>query len=153
MVIKMKNKNHNFKLYLIILVLVLVGSFLVYRFAFSEDKNTSLVYIGVSDLKTKIRNQETFMLVLSQTGCSHCEQYLPELDRTLQEYDLKAYVLNITNNSDEDNKTLGQIVNFSGTPTTLFFTDGKEKTALNRFVGYVSKAKLVERLQSLGYIK
>lgn len=153
MVIKMKNRNYSIKLYILIVLVVLTGVFLVYRLAFFEDKNGSLVNIRVSDLENKIKNKDTFILVLSQTGCSHCEQYLPELERTLKEYDLKAYVLNITNNSDDESKTLGKIVNFSGTPTTVFFTEGKEKTTLNRFIGYSSKSKIVERLKSLGYIK
>lgn len=153
MVIKMKNRNSNLGLLIIILVIVLTGIFLVYMLAFGTDKNSSLVNIKVSDLETKIENKDTFILVLSQTGCSHCEQYLPELNRTLSEYNLKAYVLNITGISESESKKLSQYVNFNGTPTTVFFTDGVEKTTLNRFVGYASKAKVIERLKSLGYIK
>lgn len=149
----MKNKKYKIVLFLLIAIIILGGAFLVYKFAFSKSSNTSLVDIKVSDLESKIENKDTFILVLSQTGCSHCEQYLPELDRTLLEYDLNAYVLNITNISEDDSKKLAQIVNFSGTPTTVFFTEGQEKTALNRFVGYASKTKIVERLESLGYIK
>lgn len=149
----MKNGNSNFKLYMIIAIVVLVGVFLVYKLAFGEDKNSSLVNITTTELESKIENKDTFILVLSQTGCSHCEQYLPELDRTLKEYDIKAYVLNISEASEADSKKLIQYVNFSGTPTTVFFTEGVEKTTLNRFVGYASKTKIVERLKSLGYIK
>lgn len=138
---------------MIIVIIVLTGIFLVYKLAFGPDKNSNLVNIKVSDLESKIENKDTFILVLSQTGCSHCEQYLPELDRTLSQYNIKAYVLNITGISESESKALAQYVNFSGTPTTVFFTDGTEKTTLNRFVGYASKAKIVERLKSLEYIK
>ena len=147
----MKEKTYNFKLYFVILIFVCIGAFLVYVLAFKDPSN--LVYIKVSDLQEKIKNKDSFILVVSQTGCSHCEQYLPELDRTLDEYDLQANVINLTNLKDEEENTLKQMISYTGTPTTYFFIDGQEKTTLNRFVGYASKDKLVERLQTLGYIE
>lgn len=153
MVIKMKNRNSNFKLYLVIIAVILLGVFLVYKLAFSDSENTNIINIKVSDLETKIENKETFILVISQTGCSHCEQYLPELNRTLADYDLDAFVLNISGLDKENTQTLANYVNFSGTPTTIFFIDGEEKTTLNRLVGYASKTKIIDRLESLGYIK
>ena len=65
---------------------------------------------------------------------------------------MNAFVLNVSELSDKDSKTLSKYVNFSGTPTTVFMQDGEEKTTLNRIVGYASKNKIVERLESLGYI-
>ena len=152
MVMKMKNKIPNLKLYLIIILVILIGIFLVYKLAFSNSKYTNLVDINIVELETKIGNNDTFILVLSQTGCSHCNQYLPELNRTLSSYDLEAYILNISELDKENSQTLAKYVNFSGTPTTVFFNDGEEKTTLNRLVGYASKNKIVERLKSLGYI-
>ena len=152
MVIKMKNKIPNLKLYLIIIIVVLLGVFLVYKLAFSDSKYTNLVDINIVDLETKIKNDDTFILVLSQTGCSHCNQYLPELDRTLSNYNLEAYILNISELDKENSQALAKYINFSGTPTTVFFNEGEEKTTLNRLVGYASKNKIVERLKSLGYV-
>lgn len=150
----MENIKKNWYLYLIIIMVIFFGAFLVYKFAFSEKiADSKLINIKVADLETKISNKETFILVISQTGCSHCEQYLPELDRTLKEINLEANVLNITNLTTDEKITLSKYANFSGTPTTLFFTEGEEKTSLNRIVGYTSKAKIKERLTSLGYIK
>lgn len=148
----MKDIKNKKVLFLIIIFLVLLGAFIVYKLAFSDNKNSRIVEISVSDLEEKINSNETFILVISQTGCSHCEQYLPELERTLKEYDLTAYDLNITGLSEEDSNKLAKYVNFSGTPTTIFFTDGEEKTSLNRIVGYASKSKIVERFKSLGFI-
>ncbi len=150
----MESIKKNWYLYLIIVLVIGFGAFLVYKFAFSENTaQTKLINIKVSDLETKIANKETFILVISQTGCSHCEQYLPELDRTLKELNIEANVLNITNLNTDEKITLSKYANFSGTPTTLFFTEGEEKTSLNRIIGYASKAKIKERLASLGYTK
>ena len=149
----MKNKNKNVYLYCIIVLVVLLGAFFIYKFAFgNKDADTKLLNIKVSELEEKINAQENFVLVISQTGCSHCEQYLPELDRALQEVNFNAYVLNITGLDKTNSETLAKYVNFSGTPTTIFFHEGIEKTTLNRIVGYASKTKIIERLKSLGYI-
>lgn len=147
----MKKRTNNLFLYMIIIVIVIIGVTLVYHLAFKNNE-TKLITITVSDLEEKIKNNDTFVLVVSQTGCPHCEQYLPELDRTLKEVNLDAYVLNITNISEEEGNTLNKYIHFSGTPTTIFFSEGTEKTTLNRIVGYASKAKIKERLKSLGYI-
>lgn len=150
MVKKMKNKN--LILYILIAIIVVIGILLVYKLAFKTNENTNLVDITVNELENKITNKETFILVISQTGCSHCEQYLPELNRTLKEVNLNAYVINLSKLSSEEATTLNKYVNVSGTPTTVFFHEGEEATTLNRISGYAPKVKIKERLKSLGYI-
>lgn len=150
MVILMKSKN--LILYGIAALVVAFGIFLVYTLAFKKDGYSNLVSINVQELQKKVNNKEKFVLVVTQTGCSHCEQYLPELNRTLQEVNYTAYTLNITGLSSEDASTLSKYANFSGTPTTLFFVDGQETTTLNRIVGYAAKDKIKDKLQSLGYV-
>lgn len=147
----MKNKN-NILLYFIIIIIVLLGAFLIYRLAFHTKEETKLINMTITDLEAKINNKESFVLVITQTGCSHCEQYLPELERALKEVNLNAYTLNITNLDQEGNETLQKYASFSGTPTTIFFKEGTETTTLNRIVGYASKTKIMERLKSLGYV-
>lgn len=145
-------KNKNIILYGIVALVVLFGIFLVYTLAFKKDAYSNLISIGIQELQEKIDNKERFVLVVTQTGCSHCEQYLPELNRTLKEIDYKAYTLNISNLSEEEHSTLTRYANFSGTPTTMFFIDGEETTTLNRIVGYATKDKIKDKLQSLGYV-
>lgn len=144
-------KIKNWKLYLIIAVVIAIGVFLVYKLAFA-DNNASLQTISISEFENKIKAKDTFILVITQTGCSHCEQYLPELNRTLSDNNITAYELNVTGLSTEDGKRLAQYVNFSGTPTTVFYNKGEEQTTLNRIIGYASQKKIEERLRSLGFI-
>ena len=151
MVIEMKNKNNIF-FYVMMVILVILGAFFIYSLSSKSQEESKLISITVDDLETKINNKESFVLVLTQTGCSHCEQYLPELKLALNEVNLHAYTLNITDLNQTQNETLESYVRFGGTPTTVFFKDGTEKTSLNRIVGYASKAKIIERLKSLGYV-
>ena len=45
-------------------------------------------------------------------------------------------------------------VNFGGsTPTTVFITDGVEKTTYNRIVGALSYSKIESKFEKAGYIK
>ncbi len=145
-------KNKNLFLYILIVIIVIIGILLVYKLAFKTNENTNLIDITVSDLENKITNKDTFILVISQTGCPHCEQYIPELNRTLKEVNLNAYVINLTNLNSEEATTLNKYVNVSGTPATIFYHEGEEATTLNRISGYAPKVKIKERLKSLGYI-
>lgn len=147
----MKNKIWIF-IGAIIVIATLLGAFMFLNKTKNNNEATNLIYIGVNDLAEKIANKEDFILVMSQTGCSHCEQYLPELNRTLKEVNYKAFVINITNLNEEDTNKLNKYVHFSGTPTTIFYKEGEETTTLNRISGYTSKTKIIERLKSLGYI-
>jgi thioredoxin-related protein len=145
----------NLILIIAIILVVALGAFLVYKMAFntSDDEENSVISIGISDLEEKINNKETFILVITQTDCSHCKQYLPELRKTLKKYNIVAYDLDIKKLDSDGTSTLAKYVTFQGTPTTIFFTDGEEKTTLNRIVGYAAESKIVERLKSLGYIE
>lgn len=145
-------KIKNLIVYTSAAIILIVGSFLLYKYVSNKEEFSNLISIGVKDLETKVNNKDKFILVITQTGCSHCEQYLPELNRTLQEVNYKVYSLNITNLNGTEQTTLNKYVKFSGTPTTIFFNEGKETTTLNRIIGYAGKDKIKDKLKSLGYI-
>lgn len=149
----MKNKITIIIIALISIAIIGGISFTVLKNNHNKNNSESkLISIDVLNLEEKINNKDSFVLVMSQTGCSHCEQYLPELSRTLEEVNLEAYVINITNLDKEQTEKLNKMVHFSGTPTTIFYHDGIEATTLNRISGYANKSKIIERLKSLGYI-
>lgn len=108
--------------------------------------------IGYDELSDLIKNKETFILEVSQDGCSHCAEYKPIFEDVLKENKLKAYNLNITYISEEDYNKFDKKYEFEGTPTTMFFKDGKEVLS-SRIVGTTSKTKLTNSLKRLGYIK
>ncbi len=148
----MKKILKKWYLYLIIIAVIGLGFFLVYKLAFANE-NKNLIEININELQDKVNNEEDFVLVISQTGCPHCEQYLPELQKTIEKINFKVYLLNLSNiKTESDAKALSLIANISGTPTTLFFKNGKETTSLNRIVGYTNEKNIIARLESLGYI-
>lgn len=139
-------------LFLSLIIGILLISFITYKILGQKKEETKLIDMTIKDLESKINTKETFVLVISQTGCSHCEQYLPELEHALQDVNINAFVLNVTKLNKEETNQLATYISYSGTPTTIFFIEGEEKTTLNRIIGYASKNKIIERLKSLGYV-
>lgn len=135
----MKNKK--------IKIIIILGMI----FLITGCKN-NLERIDYNDLKEKVKNEETFILEISQDNCSHCEEFTPRLKNILDTYNIKAYNLNLTYLSKDDYDELNKDYNIEGTPTTIFFKKGKELTN-NRINGSTSDKKLINILKRLGYIK
>ena len=143
------------KTYLIILIILLILLFVslgVLYIRKKEEENTLVYEINMQQLEEKINNKDTFILVMTQTGCVHCQSYLPTIKKVSREYGVTFYVLNRAKLSKEEYNRLNDIANISGTPVTIFIVDGEEKTALNRLTGSIEKSRLVEKLISEGYI-
>lgn len=143
-------KNKVTTIILILAISVFLIFFIVNK---SSNKSKNIIFIDVNKLEEKIKNKDTFILVLTQDGCSHCESYAPILEQVAKKYNIEIYNINLTNVKKEDVPKLNAIANVNGTPTTIFFTDGIEKTTLNRINGDISEDKLVKKLKKLGYIK
>ena len=143
------------KTYLIILIILLILLFVSLGILYirkKEEENTLVYEINIQQLEEKINNKDTFILVMTQTGCVHCQSYLPTIKKVSREYGVTFYVLNRAKLSKEEYNRLNDIANISGTPTTIFIVDGEEKTTLNRLTGSIEKSRLVEKLISEGYI-
>ena len=98
-------------------------------------------------------NKDTFILVITQTKCSHCAQYKPVLKEVLYEYNLKAYEIDQEKLSKKELGKLKNVANISGTPTTVFIVDGEEINTSSRLKGAVTnKHTIVKRLKAQGYI-
>ena len=143
------------KTYLIILIILLILLFVSLGILYirkKEEENTLVYEINMQQLEEKINNKDTFILVMTQTGCIHCQSYLPTIKKVSREYGVTFYVLNRAKLSKEEYNRLNDIANISGTPSTIFIVDGEEKTTLNRLTGSIEKSRLVEKLISEGYI-
>lgn len=112
--------------------------------------------ISISELYQKVESKETFILELSQDGCSHCAAFNPTFTKVLEDYKITAYYLNISKiTEDEYYKFLSDFNNNEslGTPTVMFFTDGHEKTSMNRIIGSASEKELIRKLKQNDYIE
>lgn len=146
MVRKMKKKSW------IILIGIIVALFvgMILHFALKPEKS-NILKINNDGLLEKINQKDTFILLISQDGCVHCEEYKPILNRILTENNLNAYEIDwkeLRTNND-----LNNLFNINGTPTTIFINDGEEKTSMNRLVGGATYSDLKNKLKERGFIK
>lgn len=150
----MKNK---IIMVIIILVLTVAIGTLIYASVSltkeSKEKDSHLIQLTYSELEEKINNKESFILLISQTDCSHCAEYKPVFKKVLKKNNITAYEIPTDLLSKEENAKLKDIANVSGTPTTVFIVDGSEVNTANRLVGSASESKITNRLKALGYIK
>ncbi len=118
-----------------------------------ELQDSYLVELTYAELAKKVENKESFVLVYTQTTCSHCADYKPILKRTLAKVDLIAYEIVLDKLSKEDKAKLNDIANVGGTPTTIFIQNGQEINSSSRLVGIQQEEKLINKFKYLGYIK
>ena len=118
-----------------------------------KDEDKHLQELKINELEEKVANKETFVLVISQTTCSHCAEYKPRLKKILAKYDITGYYIEKDILSDEETVRLNNIANISGTPTTVFIVDGEEASTATRLVGAKSTDSIISRLKAMGYIK
>ncbi len=132
------------------IMLVIISGFVITG---CDNKKDYLKTIDFKELQQMVNDKETFPLILTQTGCSHCLSFKPVYKSFLEEYQITSYELNLTNLTEEENSQLKSITGASGTPNIVFIKDGEETSALNRLVGEQSHGNLVSRFTNLEYIK
>ena len=117
-----------------------------------ELENSYLIELTYDELAEKIENKDSFMLVFTQTQCSHCIEYKPTLKRILAKHDFYAYEIVLDKLSKSEKAKLNDIANVSSTPTTVFIIDGEEVNSTSRLIGSQTEEKLMKKLKYYGYI-
>lgn len=143
----MKVKNKVIILVSICLI-VLVGAIIADRILGKTYFN-KIEYV---DLIKKIKNDETFIFVISQTTCSHCAAYKPKLEKVANDHKIDIYYIDVDLLSDNERNELSSYVSYDGTPVTIFLKDGEETSAATRINGDASIDKIERKLKSNGFI-
>ena len=145
-------KKNNFTFAIIIVIVVSLMIFLVFNN--TSYKEGELIKLNYSEVSEKINNKDDFILVVSQSTCSHCATYKPKLTEITKEYGINIYYIDYDLESKDDRSKFLKEFNLSGaTPTTLFFENGTEASVLNRIEGDLSEKKVTERFKKMGFIK
>ena len=144
----MKKQKKKAIILAIVCIIVLVGAVIADR-ALDES---NLIEIKYDDMMEKVNNKESFVVLFSQTTCSHCMDFKPKLNRVAKNYKVKIYYLETDLLDKETTAELKKQFSFNGTPTTIFVIDGEEKTAATRINGDVSEEKIISKLKSNGFI-
>ena len=130
---------------IIVFTLVVISTLMIT--GCTSDSNV-IKEINYSELEEKIDNKENFILEVVQTGCSHCEEFSPRFKAMLKEEKKEAYSLNLYNLKEDELKKFNKLTtSVSGTPTVLYYKEGKETN--NRIYGAVSNEKIKEFLEKI----
>ena len=133
-------KRINKILLIILLTLVITGC----------NNKTYLNEISYKEYQKLLENNETFILEIMRTDCSACIGYKPTLKKVTDEYKIEVKYINTDHISKDEVKNLYKEID--GTPTIIFYENGKEKTVASRIVGNVSYEKTIAKFKANGYI-
>lgn len=111
---------------------------------------SNIEQISLSSFNEMIKKKRSFVVVISQTYCSHCIVYKPIYNEVLKEHNSKGYDLDIYGLSQTVRTNLLNKYGINGTPTTLIFIDGVLQK--DRIEGMVEKQYLVDFLSKYGFI-
>lgn len=142
----MKNKKN-------ILRISLLVTILIFTIIIIYGNKNNLIELNYNEVLEKIENKENFVLCISATNCVHCQDYKPKLKKISKEYDIKIYYINrdkLNNKEYEEFKT--KLSFDGGTPTTIFFKDGEEKTTATRIEGNDKIEKIITKLKRFNKI-
>lgn len=132
-----------------ICLVVLVGAFIadmiLGKTYFNEIKYKEVI--------EKIENDESFVLVVSQTNCAHCASYKPKIEKVANKYKINIYYIDVDLLSDAENENFSSYINHDGTPVTVFIKNGEETSVATRINGDASIEKIERKLKSNGFIK
>ena len=133
-----------------ICLMVLLGAVIADRIM----AKSYLSEISYDEVIKKLDNKDTFVLLISQTTCSHCAAYKPKLKDVSNEYEIDVYYIDVDLLEEDKYDELNSRLSFatSGTPLTIFLKNGEEKTVATRIKGDSSKEKIIKKLKSNGFI-
>lgn len=108
--------------------------------------------IEYKDLVNKIENDESFIVLISQTTCNHCMSFKPKIEKVANKYKLDIYYIDVDLIGKDKSLELKSYINFEGTPVTVFIKNGEESSAATRINGDASIDKIEKKLKSNGFI-
>lgn len=118
----------------------------------TKPTSEALKSITYQQIKEKIENEEDFILIVSQSTCSHCATYKPKVKQIAQKHNITTYYIDF--DKEKDKEEFLTEFNLSGaTPMTLFFKEGKEQSILNRIEGDISATLIEKKFKEMGFIK
>lgn len=138
---------------IIVALILIVGIYLIGFTNLIKENNNPDKYEDISyDEFIEMKdNDESFVVLVYQTGCSHCEALEPVLNKVIKKHDLMVYAVNLTDLDDETYNKFYKKTFVSGTPTIVYFEDGQLQA--NKLVGDKNSDELVNYFEEIGYIE
>ena len=116
-----------------------------------EDGYSNIEQVTLTELKRLIEEKKPFILLVSQTTCSHCIVFKPIYNEALKENKVTGLELDLLTLSKEEKNEAKDLLEVSGTPTTMIFIDGEKQTEV--ILGTQDKEYLSNYFKKYGFSK
>lgn len=136
---------------LIITVLIFISTLLI--FSGCNKKLTGYTEISYNDLSNKKESGDTFSLVIGSSSCSACAMYKPVMEQFISDYQVEVFYIDLSKLNDEEYNKLKLEISFDGTPTTVFYEEGKLTSFYDRIDQAVSIDEVIIKFREKGYVK
>ena len=147
----MKNKSNIF--YIIVVIAIILIAFILIA-TLSSNNKASLINLTYKQVEEKIDNKDSFILVVSQSTCTHCASYKPKLEKISMDYELDIFYIDYDLENNNTQKEFLEEFDLDGsTPITIFIKDGKQTNLFDRLEGDVSESKAIEKFKEMGFIE
>lgn len=117
----------------------------------NSEKHTTTIELTYEEYENKIKNKDSFVLLMWQTGCSHCISFEPTLNKIITYYNLEIYSINLADVTDEEYSKIENKTFITGTPTTVVFKDGVIQT--KKLIGDKDTETVLDFLARYNYLK
>ena len=133
-----------------VIIGILIGIIFITGCSTQTSKYIEPIELSYTEYSEKLKNNESFAMLIWRTGCSHCEDFEPKLNRVIKDNDLEIYSINTSELDDSEYAKLENKTFVTGTPTLVIFENGKYKTKL---VGDKDEDELINFLKQNKYIR
>lgn len=118
-----------------------------------SSKKTTYTTVSLDELNEKIDNKDSFVLTIGSSSCSHCANFQPKMETVIKVHQVEVFYIDVLKLKEKEYKDFLARLNFEGTPTTIFFKDGKETSMSNRIDGDKKIEVIEEKMKKAGFIK
>ena len=114
--------------------------------------NPKYTEINYEQLKQKLDNKDTFVLLIGSDTCSACASYETTMTKVMKDTKVEIFYVNLHALSEEDYSKIYSKFVVTSTPTTIFIENGEETSTYNRIVGAAKYEDVIDSLKQHGYI-
>jgi predicted bacteriocin transport accessory protein len=134
-------------------ILIFLSSLVLLMSLVGCSSNKTYEEISYNKLNDMLDKKESFILFIGSNTCSACSVYKGTLNDVISEYNVDVKYIDLSKLSDTQKSELSSVFPITGTPTTVFITNGVEKDTYNRIVGSVKKSEIIQAFKENKYIK
>lgn len=137
---------------IILIIIVLVITAFTYTI-YKSNKNKYFNKLTYSKFFKKWESNDTFPLVISKLECTYCKLYLPKIEKISKKQKIKVYYIEVDSFTAEESSAFSNLINYSGTPTTVFIVNGDEPSKATRINGNTTEEKIINKFKAANFIK